>query len=235
MNKDIIQDIWEKGKSSKKEVNMKDFEQALRPSIRRQTFSLKLFIWIWLCVIFTTMVLGGMNIEAYSMNPAMLFTELAVTITAMIFGFYGIHLLSELKIINRAEENLISMLKRRLRFYRSKYEIWNFMMAAMIPLLSFVVTTYMDNQEGVYRINKPFVFGGVTLSQLIFGYIIIKISHYPILKEIKIYLADLEAQIWDGTQMLTAMKKRWRFWSFIFVIIAVLLLLWGIWRAIQFG
>lgn len=233
MNKDIIQDIWGRGKSTTKEINMKDFEQAIRPSISRHTFSFKLFIWIWLCIIFTTMVLGGMNIEAYSMNPSMLFAELVITITAMIFGFYGIHLLGELKIINRAEESLVSMLKRRLRFYRSKYEIWNVMMAAMIPLLSFAFITYIDNQQGVYRINKPFIFWGVTLIQFIFGYVIIKFSHYPILKEIKIYLADLEAQVWDGTHMLTAMKKRWRFWGYIFVIVAALLLLWGIWRAIQ--
>lgn len=234
MSKDIIRDIWDKGKSLKKEVNMIDFEQALRPSIRRQVFSFKLYIWIWLCIIFTTMVLGGMNIEAYAVNPSMLLAEVAVTIATIIFGFYGIYLLSELKIINRAEDSLISMLKRRLSFYRSKYEIWNLMMAAMIPLLSFALTTHIDNQEGVYRINKPFVFWGVTLMQFIFGYVIIKISQYPILKEIRIYLADLEAQVWDKSQTLIIMKKRWRIWSYIFIIIGTLLLLWGIWRAIQF-
>ena len=129
---------------------------------------------------------GGMNIVAYAVNPSMLFAELAVTIAAMIFGFYGIYLLGELKIINRAEENLISMLKRRLSFYRSKYEIWNLMMAIMIPLLSFALITHIDNQESVYRINQPFIFWVVTLLQFIFGYVIIKISQYPILKEIKI-------------------------------------------------
>ena len=177
---------------------------------------------------------GGMNIVAYAVNPSMLFAELAVTIAAMIFGFYGIYLLGELKIINRAEENLISMLKRRLSFYRSKYEIWNLMMAIMIPLLSFALITHIDNQESVYRINQPFIFWVVTLLQFIFGYVIIKISQYPILKEIKIYLVDLEAQVWNKSQSLTAVKKRWRIWSYIFVIIGALLLLWGIWRAIQF-
>lgn len=177
---------------------------------------------------------GGMNIVAYAVNPSMLFAELAVTIAAMIFGFYGIYLLGELKIINRAEENLISMLKRRLSFYRSKYEIWNLMMAIMIPLLSFALITHIDNQESVYRINQPFIFWVVTLLQFIFGYVIIKISQYPILKEIKIYLVDLEAQVWNESQSLTAVKKRWRIWSYIFVIIGALLLLWGIWRAIQF-
>ena len=177
---------------------------------------------------------GGMNIVAYAVNPSMLFTEFAVTIAAMIFGFYGIYLLGELKIINRAEENLISMLKRRLSFYRSKYEIWNLMMAIMIPLLSFALITHIDNQESVYRINQPFIFWVVTLLQFIFGYVIIKISQYPILKEIKIYLVDLEAQVWNESQSLTAVKKRWRIWSYIFVIIGALLLLWGIWRAIQF-
>jgi hypothetical protein len=108
-------------------------------------------------------------------------------------------------------------------------------MAAMIPVLSFAVTTYIDNQDGIYRINKPFVFFGVTLVQFIFGYVIIKVAHYPVLKEIKIFLADLESQVLDGTQQLTKMRRNWRLWGILFTIVAILLLLWGIWRAIQFS
>lgn len=151
----------------------------------------------------------------------------------MIFAIYGIQLLSELSIIERADESMLSVLKRRLRFYRSKYEIWNVMMAAMIPILSFAVITYIDNQNGIYRINQPIVFFGVILMQFIFGYFIIKVAQYPVLKEIKIFLSDLESQVLEGTQKLTEMKKHWRRWGIIFVIIAMLLLLWGIWQAIQ--
>ncbi len=106
-------------------------------------------------------------------------------------------------------------------------------MAAMIPILSFAVITYIDNQNGIYRINQPIVFFGVTLMQFIFGYFIIKIAQYPVLKEIKIFLSDLESQVLECTQKLTEMKKHWWRWGIIFVIIAMLLLLWGIWQAIQ--
>ena len=231
----MIQDIWEKGKSQQREVSLQEIERAIKPSIRRQTFTFRLYIWIWLLVISATMVLGGMNIAGYAINPAMLVTQLILTVISILFGFYGIHLLSELSIIDRADENMIALLKRRLRFYRSKYEIWNIMMAAMIPVLSFAVTSYIDNQNGVYRINKPLVFFGVILMQFIFGYTIVKISQYPVIKEIKIFLSDLEAQVLEGTQKLTELKIYWRRWGYIFTIVAILLLLWGIWRAIEFG
>jgi hypothetical protein len=199
MKNDIIQDIWEKGKSQKREISMQEIEQVMKPSIRRQNFTFKLFIWIWLLIIFMTMILDGMNIAGYAINPPMLITQIVLTMVAMIFAIYGIQLLSELSIIERADESMLSVLKRRLRFYRSKYEIWNLMMAAMIPILSFAVTTYIDNQNGIYRINQPIVFFGVTLMQFIFGYFIIKVAQYPVLKEIKIFLSDLESQVLEGT------------------------------------
>jgi hypothetical protein len=181
------------------------------------------------------MVLDGMNIAGYAINPPMLITQIVLTMVALIFAIYGIQLLSELSIIERADESMLTVLKRRLKFYQSKYEIWNLMMAAMIPVLSFAVVTYIDNQDGIYRINKPVVFFGVTLIQFIFGYIIIKVSQYPVLKEIKIFLSDLESQALEGTQKLIEIKKHWQRWGMISVIIGILLLLWGIWKAIQFG
>jgi hypothetical protein len=108
-------------------------------------------------------------------------------------------------------------------------------MAAMIPILSFAINSYVDNQDGVYRINQPLVFWGVTLMQFVFGYTIIKVGHYPVVKEIKIFLADLEAQVLDGTQMLAEIKTKWRRWGYILVIIGLLFLLWGIWKAIQYA
>lgn len=85
------------------------------------------------------------------------------------------------------------------------------------------VTTYIDNQNGIYRINKPIVFFGVILMQFIFVYVIIKVSQYPLLKEIRIFLSDLEAQVLEGTQKLTEMKKYLQRWRIIFAILATLL------------
>jgi hypothetical protein len=235
MIKDIIQDLWEKAQSQRKELSMQEIEQAMKPSIRRQNFTFKLFIWIWLLVIFSTMVLNGMNIAGYAKNPSMLVAQLALTLVTLIFAIYGIQLLSELSIIERADESMLTVLKRRLRFYRSKYEIWNLMMAAMIPVLSFAVTIYIDNQNGIYRINQPMVFFGVIMMQFIFGYLIIKVAQYPVLKEIKIFLSDLESQVLEGTKKLTEMKRHWQRWGIIFVILAILFLILGILKALQSG
>jgi hypothetical protein len=107
------------------------------------------------------------------------------------------------------------------------------MMAAMIPVLSFAINTFIDNQNGIYRINQPIVFFGVILIQFIFCYVILKVAQYPVLKEIKIFLSDLESQAVEGTQKLVEMKKHWRRWGIIFVIVGILFLLFGIWQAMQ--
>jgi len=39
----------------------------------------------------------------------------------------------------------------------------------------------------------------------------------------------------EGTQKLIEMKKHWKRWGMILVIIGMLLLMWGIWKAIEFG
>lgn len=234
MKNDIIQEIWERDQTPKKEITMQEIELAMRPSIRRQNFTFKLFIWIWLLIIFSTTVLNGMNIAGYAINPSMLMVQIALTLVTLIIAIYGIQLIIELNVIERGDESLLALLKRRLKFYRSKYEIWNLMMAAMLCIFSFAVTSYIDNQEGIYRINQPIVFYGVTLLQFIFMYGSLKVAQYPVLKEIKIFLNDLESQALEGTQKLVQMKKRWRRWVIILAIVGFLFLLFGIWQAIKF-
>jgi hypothetical protein len=235
MSEDIIQEIWDKGKSQKKELSVQETEQALRPDVRRQSFAIRMYIWIWLVVLLGTFILDALNILGYSGNPVMLTIQVGLTLLGVVFGIYGLHLLRELRIMDRADESLTALLQRRLRFYRTKFEIWNFMMAGILLLLSFAVNSYVDNESGSYSIGRVELFITFSLIQYGFMYVILKIAQYPIRKEMKIFLSDLEASAMEGTKTLFVLRKRWRKWVVVFFIIGTILLLLGIWRAMQFG
>jgi hypothetical protein len=235
MNEDLVQKIWDKGKSQKRELSAQEIEQALRPDVRRQSFAIRTWVWLYLFVLLGTFVLDALNIVGYSANPAMLITQIGLTLLGAIFGIYGIHLLREIHIMDQADESVMALLKRRHRFYRTKYEIWNLMMAATVVVLTFAVTSYVDNDNGHYRINRVGVFIIFSALQFAFIYGINKIAQYPIRKEMKAFLSDLEANVMEGTQALVVFRKRWRVWVFVFFIIGVILLLLGIWRSMQIG
>jgi len=234
MTKDVIQDIWNKGKTPKKELTIQEIEEALRPFTRRQSFSIRVYLWIWLAILLGTFVLDAFNIVAYSVNPSMMVVQIGLTLSVALFGIYGMYLLRELRIIDRADESMLAMLKRLLRFYRTKFEIWNLIMGATIVLLTFAVTSHVDNDNGHYRINNVGMFVLVSALQAAFMYLINKVAQYPFRKEMNIIMSDLEANVVEGTQTIPGLRKHWRLWAAILFIIGTILLLLGIWRTLQF-
>jgi hypothetical protein len=194
-----------------------------------------MWVWIYLVILLGTFVLDVLNIVGYAVNPVMLMIQIGLALLGMAFAAYGIHLLREIHIMDRADENLTALLKRRLRFYRTKFKAWEFMMAAAVVLLSFAVTSYIDNDGGHYRINKPEIFISFTGLQFAFMYAMNKMAQYPIPQEMRTFLSDLEANGLEGMRVLAGRRKRWRIWALIFFIIGTILLVLGILRSLQFG
>lgn len=234
MSNDIIQDIWNKGKTPKKELSVQEIEEALRPFTRRQSFSIRVYLWLWLAIMVGTLVLDVFNIVEYSVNPTMMVVQIGLTLLIVLFGAYGVYLLREVRIIDRADESMLTMLRRLLRFYRTKFEIWNLMMGATLVLLTFAVTSRADNDNGHYQINNVGMFILVSALQAAFVYLINKVAQYPFRKEMKIIMSDLEANVVEGTQTIPGLRKHWRLWAAILFIIGTILLLLGIWRTLQF-
>ena len=110
---------------------------------------------------------------------------------------------------------------------------WLWMIALTIAFLSFAVSTLADAGHGPYRINRPGVFLGVTLGQILFMYAILRIGHYPLVRESKAILSDLEDQVTTGTDRIKALKRTWRLWALLFAVLGTILLIWGICRAMS--
>ena len=58
--------------------------------------------------------------------------------------------------------------------------------------LQFALNAWMDNDDGVYRINKPFFFVAVSVAMIAFIYGSLKIAQQPALRELRAMAKDLE-------------------------------------------
>ena len=209
-----------------------EIQASLQPYVRKNALGLGILLWIYVAVIAVTLVCEGMNMYAFRTNAVMLTVQILLTLVTLGFLAYGIHMVAELAAMGRGDQSLVAVLRRRLRFYRTKYEIWIWMVAFTFVFLSFAVSTMPDSQDGHYQINRPGIFIGVTIAQLLFGYAILKIGHYPLLRELKAILSDLEHQVTTGTERIKVLKKTWRRWCVLFAVLGTILLIWGLLRAI---
>ena len=91
----------------------------------------------------------------------------------------------------------------------------------------------MDADDGQYRVNHPLVFSGIMLGQLLFMYVALKVGSYPFWRETKAMLSDLENEVTTGTEQLQTFRRSWRLWTLLFFVLFTLLLIWGIFRALN--
>ena len=232
MGKDIIQDIWDKGREEHK-MTRAEIQAVLEPRIRKNAFSLRMWVWFYLMVLSATLILDSINIFGYWANPVMLSVQLAVTLISLGFLTYGIHVLRDFVRIDRADESLLVRLRRRLRFYQTKYEIWLWIVVGTVYLLQFAVNTMIDNQDGHYRINRPGFFVGISIVFVLFMYGVMKVAHYPFVKELQAILSDLENQITEATDKVALLRRSWRYWSILLAVVLAILFIWGLLEALN--
>jgi hypothetical protein len=231
VNHDPLQQIWDKGRKEPK-MSKAEIQGILRPHIRKNAFGLRFLVWIYVAFIAVTLVCEGMAIYAFRVNPVMLAVHAGAALLTLGFLGYGVYLVGELAAMDRGDESLVAVLRRRVRFYRTKYDIWLWMLALTLVFLSFAVSTLADCQEGQYQINRPHIFVGVTIAQFFFAYVIFRIGHYPLFRELKAILGDLEHQVTTGTERIKVLKRSWRLWSVLLVVLGTALLILGILRAV---
>ena len=210
-----------------------EIQAFLQPHIRKNAFGLRFLIWIYVAFIAVTLVCEGMAIYAFRVNPVMRAVHAGAALLTLGFLAYGVYLVGELAATDRGDESLVAVLRRRVRFYRTKYDIWLWMLALTLVFLSFAVSTLADCQEGQYQINRPHIFVGVTVAQFLFAYVIFRIGHYPLLRELKAILSDLEHQVTTGTERVKVLKRSWRVWALLLAVLGTVLLILGILRAVN--
>jgi hypothetical protein len=114
--------------------------------------------------------------------------------------------------MTRPDLDLTTTIRSQIRFYKRDYEIWLWLVAFSVLLLTFAVNTMVDNDNGIYRINNPLTYAGLQIGIFFFMYLILKAAHYPLLKELRAHLSDLENQTTEATARFETQKRKWRWW-----------------------
>jgi hypothetical protein len=177
------------------------------------------------------MVLIGFDLYGYRSNPVMLKVFIPMLIACSTFFGYGVFLLSYIRQISHGDFDLVTTIKRKLKVYRTHYEAWMWIGAVSTLFLSFALNTLVDNEQGTYRINRPVFFVVISCLVLAFIYGVQKIAQFFAVHQIKVYLADLQNDVLEGSRQLRQASRKYVVIFLILAIILTILFIWGIIKA----
>ncbi len=231
MEKNDLITIWKEGNRKMlqdKKFDKTELETLLKPKISKATLSLNFNIFLFMAVQIVTMVLIGIDFYICRSNPIMLKVLIPMSVLSSSFFGYGVFLLSHLHQINLSDLDLVSTIEKKLKTYRIHYEVWMWMMAVSLVFLVFALNVMMDNDQGTYRINHPFIFAGTIFFMLIIIYGGQKITQLVTLRTIKAFLNDLLNEALDRSLRIEEDKKKYRRLLLILMIIFSVLFILGL-------
>jgi len=232
-NNDLVK-IWKEGNEEilkDRRFERSELEAFLKPKVNKATLSLNLNIVTYMAVQLAVMVLIGFDLYGYRSNPVMLKVLIPLFIACSSFFGYGVFLLSHIWQINHSDFDLVTAINRKLKAYRTHYEAWMWIGAVSTLLLIFALNTLVDNDQGTYRINRPVFFIVVSFLVLLFIYGVQKIAQFFAVQQIRVYLADIQNEVLEGSHQLQEARRKYVVIFLILAIILTILFIWGIIKA----
>ena len=232
-NNNLIK-IWKEGNQEilkNKKFEHSELEAFLKPKISKTTLSLTFNIFTYMTAQVAAMVLIGFGLYGYRSNPVMLKVLIPMLIVCSSFFGYGVFLLSSIWQINHGSFDLVTAINRKLKVYRTYYEAWMWIGAVSTLFLIFALGTLIDNDGGTFRINRPVFFTVVSLLVILFIYGSQKVAQFFAFRWIKVYLADIQNDVLDGSSRLEKEKRKYMLFILILTLILTLTFIWGIIKA----
>jgi hypothetical protein len=235
-NNDLIK-IWKEGNMEmlkNRRFERSELEGFLKPRISKATLSLNLNILVYMAAQVAAMVLIGFDLYGYRSNPIMLKVLIPMFIICSAFLGYGVFLLTYIWQVNHGNFDLVTAINRKIKVYRKHYEAWMWIGAITLLILIFALNTLVDNDRGTYRINRPVFFVVISLLVVLFIYGVQKIAQFFAIRQIRVYLADLQNDALEGSHRLEKAKRKQLVIFLILALILTLLFILGIIRATGF-
>ena len=232
-NNDLIK-IWKEGNQEmlkNRRFERSELEAFLRPRISKATLSLNSNILVYMAAQLTTMILIGFDLYGYRSNPIMLKVLIPMFIVCSSFFGYGVFLLTYIWQVHHGNFDLVTAINKKLNVYRKHYEVWMWIGAVSLLFLTFALNTLVDNDQGTYRINRPVFFTLMCLLVLLFIYGVQKIAQRFAVRQIRIYLADLQNDALEGSHRIEKAKKKQMVIYLVLALILTLLFILGLIKA----
>ncbi len=232
-NGDLIR-IWKEGNEEvlkNRRFERSELEAFLKPKINKAALHLNLNILVYMAAQLAAMILIGFDLYGYRSNPVMLAALIPMLILCSAFFGYGVFLLSYIWQINRGHFDLVTAINKKLKVYRTHYEAWMWIGAVSLLFLTFALNTLVDNDQGTYRINRPVFFAVICLLVVLFIYGAQKIAQFVAVRQIRIYLEDLQNDVLQGSHRLQAVRRKQLVVNLILVVILTLLFILGLIKA----
>ena len=232
-NNDLIK-IWNEGNQEilkNRRFERPELEAFLKPKVSKATLSLNFNILVYMAVQLAAMVLIGFDLYGYRSNPVMLKALIPMFIACSSFFGYGVFLLSYIWQINHGDFDIVTTINRKLKAYRRHYEAWMWIGAVSTLLLIFALNTLVDNDQGTYRINRPVFFIVISFLVLLFIYGSQKIAQIKAVREIRVYLADIQNEVLEGSHRLEKAKRKYIVIFLVLFIILTIFFILGIIKA----
>jgi len=232
-NNDLMK-IWKEGNQEilkDKRFERSELEAFLKPKVGKATIHLNLNILVYMAAQLAAMILIGFDLYGYRSNPVMLKVLIPMFILCSSFFGYGVFLLSYIWQVNHGDFDLVTAINRKLKVYRRHYEAWMWIGAVSALFLSFALNTLIDNDRGTYRINRPIFFMVISFLVILFIYGVQKIAQFRAVREIRVYLADLQNEILEGSRRLEKAKRKYLVIYLILAIILTIIFICGLIKA----
>ena len=208
-----------------------ELEGFLKPRISKAALSLNLNILVYMAAQTAAMILIGFDLYGYRSNQIMLKVLIPMFIVCSSFFGYGVFLLTYIWQVNHGNYDLVTAIKRKLKVYRTHYEVWMWIGAVSLLILTFALNTLIDNDQGTYRINHPVFFAIICLLVILFIYGSQKIAQFFAIKQIRVYLTDIQNDVLEGSCRFEETRKLKLIIFIILFIILTITFIWGLIRA----
>ena len=233
-NGDLIR-IWNEGNQEilkNHRLERSQLEAFLKPKVGKATLHLNLNILVYMVAQLAAMILIGFDLYGYRFNTVMLTVLIPMLILCSSFFGYGVFLLSYIWQIHRGDFDLVTAINRKLKVYRTHYEAWMWIGAVSLLFLNFALNTLIDNDQGTFRINRPVFFAAICLLALLFIYGAQKIAQFVAIRQIRVYLEDLQNDALQGRHQIEKAKRKQFVVYLIIALLLTLLFILGLIKAI---
>jgi hypothetical protein len=140
MSQDPIQELWSKGKEAEVPMAHQEIVELLRPQVLRTRWLFPWHLWFYIAFLAAVLWVDVANLVGYWTNPVLLAVQAGVTALTIGLLVYTGFVLRQAYGLARLDDDLASVVRRRLRFFEGQYGLWLWLAAASVALASWAVS-----------------------------------------------------------------------------------------------